>query len=156
MDQGTTDDKNDKKENLHHDGLQEGNSSATEPVHSIEQIGSSGLHDLVASIPADLQNSFETVCNHFLMALKQQFRLHDNVAVHLDAKLLSYILQNKISTWSNADKASFLTALLPRKRMNDVLKPAARKVTNQPSITLEYHPRQVMMTFSNNNSLISS
>ena len=100
--------------------------------------GSKGLHDLVTSIPTEIYNPFETVCNHFTSALRQQFRLHDNIAVHLDDKLLVYILQNKFSSWSSSDKASFLTALLPRKRMNDVLKPAAGKVIHH-SLLLIYH-----------------
>lgn len=89
---------------------------------------STSLQDIVSSIPADIQDPFETVCKHFVASLRHPFRLHDHIAVHLSDKLLLYITEKKFSEWPVADKASFLTALLPRKRMNEQLRPAAEKV----------------------------
>ena len=89
---------------------------------------STSLQDIVSSIPADIQDPFETVCKHFVASLRHPFRLHDQIAVHLSDKLLLYITEKKFSEWPVADKASFLTALLPRKRMNEQLRPAAEKV----------------------------
>jgi hypothetical protein len=99
---------------------------------------STSLQNIVSSIPVEIQDPFETVCKHFVASLQHPFRLHDHIAVHLSDKLLMYITEKKFSEWPVADKASFLTALLPRKRMNEQLRPAAEKVVKAHRIQQTY------------------